>query len=95
MTIDEMAELVEERCKRINAVFRNEWEWGTNYEEFSKDCGVSVARPEFGGPKDKAHPIRKRFTRAMRTVIRQDDYSLEQVALRKLELVEAIQNFKP
>ncbi len=91
---DEMAERVEARCRQIGRIFKANWEWGKFYEEFSKDCGLEVEKPEIAGRKDPDNPIRKRFSSAMRKVIRQKDYTLERVTKDKHELVEAILNFE-
>jgi hypothetical protein len=91
---DEMAERVEARCRQIGRIFKTNWEWGKFYEEFSKDCGLEVEKPEIAGRKDPDNPIRKRFSSAMRKVIRQKDYTLERVTKDKHELVEAILNFE-
>jgi len=95
MTKDEMAQAVELQCQKVNAIFQDRWEWGTYFEELSAACGLTVTGPMLDdGRKDKEHPTRKAFTRWLRKIIPEKDYSLDQVAQHKLQLVEQILAFK-
>ena len=95
MTKEEMADAVELECQKANAIWQNDWEWGWKMEELSAACGITVAGPTLAnGKKDKEHEHRTRFTKHLRKVIRRDDYDLNEVALHKLELVDAILTFK-
>lgn len=92
MTADErveMADKVEKKCIDIDAVFGLDWPWGQFYEAFRTICGIPTEK------LPKGDPVRKKFTTAMRRVIRETDYSEEEVKLHKLELVDAILRFKP
>jgi len=93
--IEEMAERLAKRCRNLNLLFRNKsgnatWLWEDFYEDFNKDCGIEVNRPELDSEKDRNHPLRKGFAKAMRAIILKKDYSAEQVEAHKSELVEAI-----
>lgn len=92
MTADErveMADRLEKKCKDIDAVNGLHWKWGRFYETLRTVCGIPTDKL----PKDD--PVRTQFTTALRRVIREADYSEEQVSLHKLELVDAILRFKP
>ena len=92
--LEDMAQRVVARCKSYDTIFGpDNWLWEKFYEEFSKDCGLDVLRPELDGKKDIDNPIRKRFAKALRKIIPKKDYSPELVAHLKHELVEAIRTF--
>lgn len=93
--IEEMAERLVKRCRNLDLLFRNRagkatWLWEDFYEDFNKDCGIEVDRPEQIPGKDRNHPVRKRFADAMRAIILKKNYSAEEVAAHKRQLVEAI-----
>lgn len=92
--MEDMATRVVARCQSYDKIFGpNVWLWEKFYEEFSKDCGREVVRPELDGKKDIDNPIRKRFAKALRKIIPKKDYPAELVELHKHELVEAILSF--
>ena len=92
--MEDMAKRVVARCQSYDNIFGpNVWLWEKFYEEFSKDCGLEVQRPELDGKKDLKTPVRKRFAKMLRKIIPKKDYSAAKVEQHKYELVEAILTF--